>query len=158
METKSESNMKNALRIDNWSEISEHGVFKYIKLLPTIEKSLHFDVLKQAPELLKKAGNVMEIVKNVINENDKLSSETKQAYNQLIIELGEMLKKRDLSDEEQHKIFEELVKVASFVNTANKRDEALLGKIIDGVFITTIVGILLTGVLLGAKSLLISAV
>jgi hypothetical protein len=153
-----ETQLKGLLKINDWGELKGYNVLKYIKLLPNLEKDMHFKVLGQMPKMADEFGSVVKLIKSSINESEKLSSETKEAYGEIVRTLEEMLKKDNLSMEEHDQIFDELVKIASFINTASQRDEEFLGKVVDDIFKTAAAAILIFGLFFGAKSILASLI
>lgn len=151
-----ETQLKGLLRIMDWGQLSGPNILKYIKLLPNLSKNLHFKMLEQVPDLVGNIGKTMDLVKKSIDESKQLSSETKETYDGIVKTLEEMLHRGDLSREDHEKIFGELVKIASFVNTAGQREEEFLEKVVGDIFKTAAGVLLLTGLFLGGKSLLAS--
>jgi len=105
-----------------------------------------------------KIGSAMDLIKNTISESEKLSTETKETYSEIVKALDDMLKKDNLSSEEHDRIYQELVKIASFINTASQRDEEFLNKVITDIFKTAVATILVIGIFFGAKSIFTSLI
>ena len=106
----SEAEVKKALAINNFREVSKEKLVDFISLIPNMDKDVAVSVINQFPTYADYAKNMVSTLKDmcdgILAENNSSQMEVISAYRKILDELSELLKKDDLSPEERSDITE----------------------------------------------------
>ena len=99
----SEEEVKKALAINNFREVSKEKLIDFISLIPNMDKDVAISVINQFPIYADFAKNMVSTLKDmcdrILEENNSSQMEVISAYRKILDELSELLKKDDLSAE-----------------------------------------------------------
>ena len=157
----SEAEVKKALAINNFREVSKEKLVDFISLIPNMDKDVAVSVINQFPTYADYAKNMVSTLKDmcdgILAENNSSQMEVISAYRKILDELSELLKKDDLSPEERTDITEKMILVADKISEEDtKNKEWLAGVLKCGVSVlglTLIVGATILGVNIKGKNI-----
>ncbi len=158
MKFKSEDEIKKALEIDSWKNLSKDKMIKFAAMMPDIDKEVVSKIIEQFPEFTKfamEALNVMEKeYESTLTFNKQSQENVHKAYQEIREVLKGELNQNNLSPDDK-KFILELIMI-----TGNKEFEKDTEnkKFLDGLFNKVAVGVgsaILTAVVfVGGKVLL----
>ena len=114
--TLTEDQVKKALQIESFRNLSKEKVMKFVSLIPSMDKEVALSIINQFPEYAGMARSMVEemgaICDNALKENTHSQDAVFAAYRKIIDDLGELLKKDDISSEEREYISSKMIEVA----------------------------------------------
>lgn len=158
MKFKNEEEIKKALEIDSWKNLSKDKMIKFAAMMPDMDKEVALKIIEQLPEFTKfamEALNVMEKEhKSTLTFNKQSQENVNKAYQEIREILKGELNQDNLSPEEKRNLF------ALIMETGKKEFEKDTEnkKFLDGLFNKVVVGagaVILTAIVfVGGKVLL----
>ena len=144
-----ENEVKNALAIDSFRNISKDKIMEFVSAIPNMDKDVAIKIIEQFPTYTESANNIISQLNNLCNNAMKESSESQKesikAYNKVLDDLGELLKKETITAEERAYITEQMVIVADRISAKDTENKDFLNVIIKSV-VPVIAGALVLGV------------
>ena len=122
----SEEQVKDALQINKFSEISKDKIMEFVSLIPNMDKEVAIAIINQFPAYAQL--NVM--CDNVIKDNNSSQKDAVEAYKMILQDLSELLKKEDISKEERDEITEKMILVADKISAKDTENKDFLNGII----------------------------
>lgn len=138
----SEEQVKKALHINSFREMSKDKIMEFTSLIPNMDKEVAIACINQFSSYKEMASNMVTqlnvMCDNVIQANNSSQKDVIEAYKNILEELSIQLKHENISNEEREKITEKMILVADKISakdTENK--DFLLGIIKNGTYILT---------------------
>lgn len=130
----SEEQVKEALQINSFREVSKEKIMEFISLIPNIDKEVAISIINQFPEYADSANNMVAqlnvICENVIKDNNSSQKDAVEAYKQILQDLSELLKKENISKEERDEITSKMILVADKIAAKDTENKDFLNGII----------------------------
>lgn len=151
----SEEQVKKALKIDNFRNISKKKIIEFVSLIPKMDKDIAIAIINQFPVYAENAAHIIEqlnvMCNNVLKSNDSSQMEVIYAYKIVLDSLSENVKKDDISSEERQQYIKQMVEIADKISDKDTENKKFLDKIYK--YGATIVsGVLILGaVILGVN-------
>lgn len=87
----SETQLKEALGISTWRNLSKEKLFNFISILPNVDSELAIKIIEQLPEFAKMATEMVTILKDVcdkvLEEDARTTDQSIEAYKTVISEI-----------------------------------------------------------------------
>ena len=129
-----ENEVKNALAIDSFRNISKDKIMEFVSAIPNMDKDVAIKIIEQFPAYTESANNIISQLNNLCNnamkENSESQKESIKAYNKILDNLGELLKKETITAEERAYITEQMVIVADRISAKDTENKDFLKGII----------------------------
>lgn len=123
----SENDVKTALGIKDFRNISKDKIMEFVSLIPNLDKEVVLSIINQFPVYKDFAVCAITALKDMsdvaLDKNESSEKETIAAYRKILDDLGEILKKEDISPEERNLISEKMITIADKIaakDTENK--------------------------------------
>lgn len=150
-----ESQVKDALGIQDWRHLSKDKLMSFISILPDVDQEVAIKIIEQFPEFLKTAGEMLNIMQDLcatVLADDKLSSaQSIKAYQQVLDGLSPLLMCDNLSVEDKKYVAEKMIEVADKISLKDTEGKEFKGKVLNTIG-GVIFGLLVIGVsILGIK-------
>lgn len=130
----SEEQVKDALQINKFSEISKDKIMEFVSLIPNMDKEVAISIINQFPAYADAANNMVGqlnvMCENVIKDNNSSQKDAVQAYQLILSELAELLKQEDITNEERDAITEKMIMVADKISAKDTENKEWLNGII----------------------------
>lgn len=112
----SENDVKKALAIDSFRNISKDKIMEFVSLIPNMDKDLAIAIVNQFPAYTEFATTAITVLKDmcdsVLEKGEASHMETLAAYRKLLDDLGEMAKRENITEEERKFLTEQMIIVA----------------------------------------------
>lgn len=120
-----ERQLKEALRLETWRNLSKDKLLNFISLLPNVDNELAIKVIEQLPEFTKMATEMVTILKKLCNkvlDDDKYSTDQSieayktiisDVYKPILDELTVIIERDDLSVDDKKYFADKMVEIAS---------------------------------------------
>lgn len=123
----SEKVVKEALGIEKFSNISKEKIMEFVSLIPDMDKDLAMQIIEQFPSFVDSSKYIMEQLRmnyeSALVSNDKSQKTVLDAYRKMLDDLGEVIKKDNISESERREIIQLMVEIAdkmALKDTENK--------------------------------------
>lgn len=151
----SEEQVKKALKIKSFRNLSKDKVMEFVSLIPDMDKDVAISIINQFPNFADFGINTVAQLKitcdNVLKSNDDSRKDAVKAYQTILDGLNLKLQKDDLTNNERKSITQDMIEVADKIAELDEKNKKFLKKI----FTTTasiIGGALIVGAaILGVK-------
>ncbi len=143
-----EQQVKNALRIDSFRNLSKEKIMEFVSLIPNMDKDVAISIINQFPSYVEMAKDMVEQLSKTcdtaMSENHISQIEVFSAYKRILDDLGEILKRSDITPEERKYISNQMINIADKMaekDTENKdfisyiiksKEHIVLGALIFG--------------------------
>ncbi len=126
--------VKKALNIDSFRNLSKDKIMEFVSLIPSMDKEVAISIINQFPiygELATKmVAELTGLCDNALKENSVSQKESIEAYKIVLSQLGELLKKDDISAEERTDITNKMIMIADKIAAKDSENKEFLGNII----------------------------
>lgn len=99
--------VKNALKIDSFRNLSKDKIMEFVSLIPNMDKEVAIKIIEQYPAFIKLSESIVAQLNKMCNtaleKNEESQRLTIQAYKQILDELSNQLRMEDISKEEREK-------------------------------------------------------
>ena len=119
--------VKNALKIDSFRNLSKDKIMEFVSLIPNMDKEVAINIIEQYPEFAKSSESMVAQLNKMcdvaLEKNEGSQRLAIQVYKQILDELSNRFHMEDISKEEREKITEQMIEIAdkiSFKDTENK--------------------------------------
>ena len=150
-----EQQVKDALQIDSFRNLSKEKIMEFASLIPNMDKDVAMSIINQFTAYAESSRKMVEQFKNVFDaalENNKDSQkDTILAYRKILDDLGEVLKKEELTSEERNRITKQMLDVADRISAKDTENKQFIDNLVKyGTQLTTS-ALLLGAVILGVN-------
>lgn len=151
----SEEQVKKALKIDSFRNLSKDKIMEFASLIPHMDKEVAIAIINQFPAYVDSSRNMIEqyntMCDKVLATNDESRIDAVKAYKTILDDLSVLLKKDDISAEEKEKITNKMILLADKIADLHEDNRKFLEGIIK--YGTTIIGgaLVLGAVILGVN-------
>lgn len=108
--------VKQALNIDSFRNLSKDKIIEFVSLIPNMDKEVAMSIINQFPAYAEMAGGMIvkldEMCDTAMAQAGDSQKESISAYKMILSDLGEVLKKDDITPEEREHITEKMILVA----------------------------------------------
>jgi hypothetical protein len=151
----SESQVKEVLNIDSFRNLSKDKIMEFVSLIPNMDVDVAMSIIDQFPNFTEMAEHIAEQLgvtcDIAITENSSSQRDVYIAYRKILDDLGEILKRENITPEERDSISNKMIEIADKMATKDSENKNYLAWIVKNK--TQVVGgVLLLGVaILGAN-------
>ena len=96
--------VKNALKIDSFRNLSKDKIMEFVSLIPNMDKEVAIKIIEQYPAFAKLSESMVaqlnKMCDTALEKNEESQRLTIQAYKQILDELSNQLHMEDISKEE----------------------------------------------------------
>lgn len=125
-----EEDVKKALNIDSFRNISKDKLIEFVSLIPNIDKDVAMAIINQFPAYTEMvSGMVCTLDKMCDTVMEKASDSQKEsisAYKMILADLGELLKKEGTSAEERDRITQNMILIADRISSKDSEFKSFL--------------------------------
>lgn len=126
--------VKNALNIESFRNLSKDKVMEFVSLIPNMDKDLAIKIVEQFPSYADYSQNIVKqlnmLCEKALELNDNSQTEVIEAYRKVLDELSVLLQKEETSVDERKYITEKMIEVADKIATKDTENKEFLEKII----------------------------
>ncbi|MEV4655551.1 hypothetical protein [Micromonospora sp. NPDC049301] len=155
---KSEEDVKKALDIDTWRNLSKDKVFQLVAMMPEMEKEVQLKIIEQLPEITKLSVKAMATLRRVhestLSSNEKSQEYVHRAYQESRAAIIAQLQRDDLDlDPETRRYLNGLlVQTADKESTKDSENKNFLDRLVNKTTLgVAAAAIVLTAVAAGGK-------
>lgn len=150
-----EQQVKDALQIDSFRNLSKEKIMEFASLIPNMDKDVAISIINQFPAYAESSRKMLEQFKNVCDaalENNKDSQKDAiLAYRKILDDLGGVLKKEELTPEERNRITEQMLEVADRISAKDTENKQFIDNLVKYGTQLTAGALLLGAVILGVN-------
>lgn len=129
----SEDQVKKALHINTFRNLSKDKVMEFVNLIPQMDKEVAMSIINQFPAYTKYATDIIGQLKDqcqtIASSSDSSRKDAVDAYTKILDTLSDMLKSGDLSENERGIITEQMIDVAGRIDKLDERNKKFLDKL-----------------------------
>ncbi|HHJ9075892.1 TPA: hypothetical protein ACQQBA_001728 [Streptococcus mutans] len=126
--------VKNALNIESFRNLSKDKVMEFISLIPNMDKDLAIKIVEQFPSYADYSQNIVKqlnmLCEKALDRNDNGQKEAIEAYRKVLDELSVLLQKEETSVDERKYITEQMIATADKIAAKDTENKEFLEKII----------------------------
>ena len=151
----SEEQVKKALQIDSFRNLSKDKIVEFASLIPHMDKDVAIAIINQFPAYVESSRNMIEqynaMCDKVLQSNDDSRKDAVMAYKTILDDLSILLKQDGITPEQQEKITDKMILVAAKIADLHEDNRHFLEGIIN--YGTPLIGgaLLLGAVILGVN-------
>lgn len=151
----SEEQVKKALQIDSFRNLSKDKIVEFASLIPHMDKDVAIAIINQFPAYVESSRNMIEqynaMCDKVLQSNDDSRKDAVMAYKTILDDLSILLKQDGITPEQQEKITDKMILVADKIADLHEDNRNFLEGIIK--YGTPLIGgaLLLGAVILGVN-------
>lgn len=151
----SEDQVKKALQIDSFRNLSKDKIMEFASLIPHMDKDVALAIINQFPAYVESSRNMIEqyniMCDKVLQSNDDSRKDAVMAYKTILDDLSVLLKQDGTTPEQQEKITDKMILVADKIAGLHEDNRNFLEEIIK--YGTPLIGgaLLLGAVILGVN-------
>ena len=151
----SEDQVKKALQIDSFRNLSKDKIMEFASLIPHMDKDVAIAIINQFPAYAESCRNMIEqyniMCDKVLQSNDYSRKDAVMAYKTILDDLSGLLKQDGITPEQQEKITDKMILVADKIADLHEDNRNFLEGIIK--YGTSLIGgaLLLGAVILGVN-------
>lgn len=126
----SENEVKKALAIDSFRNISKDKIMEFISLIPSMDKELAIAIINQFPAYTEFATTSISVLKDMcdmaLKNNESSQKDAIAAYRKTLDDFGELLKKDNISQEERKDITNGMLLIADKISEKDTENKNFL--------------------------------
>lgn len=130
----SEDQVKKALQIDSFRNLSKDKIMEFASLIPHMDKDVAIAIINQFPACAESSRNMIEqynvMCDKVLQSNDDSRKDAVMAYKTILDDLSILLKQDGITPEQQEKITDKMILVADKISDLHEDNRAFLEGII----------------------------
>ena len=111
----SEDQVKKALQIDSFRNLSKDKIMEFASLIPHMDKDVAIAIINQFPAYAESSRNMIEqynvMCDKVLQSNDDSRRDAVMAYKTILDDLSILLKQDGITPEQQEKITDKMILV-----------------------------------------------
>ena len=151
---RSEEDVKNALGIETWRNLSKEKIMSFISILPNVDNEVAVKIIEQFPEFVKASNEMIHVMKDLCENAIKDASENTKisikAYEKVLDELSVLVERDDISSEDRKYFSDKMIEIADKIGKKDTEDKQFKAKILNNIggimFTTLVIGASLLGV------------
>lgn len=151
----SESQVKNALNIDSFRNLSKDKIMEFVSLIPNMDKDVALSIINQFPAYSEMARCMVEQLgatcDTAIAENTASQSTVYAAYRKILDDLGEVLKRENITAEERDSISNKMIEIADKMAAKDSESKNFLAWIVKNKEYVISGALILGSVILGVN-------
>lgn len=124
--------VKNALKIDSFRNLSKDKIMEFVSLIPNMDKEVAIKIIEQYPAFAKLSESMVaqlnKMCDTALEKNEESQRLTIQAYKQILDELSNQLHMEDISKEEREKITKQMIEIADKISVKDTENKAFIDK------------------------------
>ena len=128
-----ENEVKKALAIEDFRNISKDKIMEFVSAIPNMDKEVAIKIIEQFPSYSESANNMIAqlntMCSNAMKENGESQREAIEAYQKILDDLGEVLKKYAITAEERTQITKQMIEVADRISAKDTENKEFLSGI-----------------------------
>ena len=132
MAEQSEDDVKKALGIDSWRNLSRDGVMKLVAMMPEMNTEVALKIAEQFPDFKLLATETLKAVNEQLattfKSNDKSQKRAQRAFAKAQDAYIKELDRDDLSSEERRDLYERILDAARLVDAKDERNKQFIVK------------------------------
>lgn len=126
----SEDDVKKALNIENFRNISKDKIMEFVSLIPQMDKDVAMAIINQFPAYSESALNmIMQLnvmCDKLLASNKASQTDAIEAYKKVLETLRESILKDDITPEERDKITKQMIEVADKISAKDTENKKFL--------------------------------
>lgn len=126
----SERQVKDALNIESFRNLSKDKIMEFVSLIPLMDKDVAMSIIAQFPSYSEMAKWMVEALTKtcdtVIAHNSKSQNEVISAYRRILDDLGDALKRENISPEERDSIANKMIEIADKMSQKDTENKSFL--------------------------------
>ncbi|OXZ31233.1 hypothetical protein B9N57_01445 [Finegoldia magna] len=126
--------VKNALKIDSFRNLSKDKIMEFVTLIPNMDKEVAIKIIEQYPAFAKLSESMVaqlnKMCDTALEKNEESQRLTIQAYKQILDELSNQLHMEDISKEEREKITKQMIEIADKISGKDTENKAFIDKMV----------------------------
>lgn len=126
--------VKNALKIDSFRNLSKDKIMEFVSLIPNMDKEVAIKIIEQYPAFAKLSeamvAQLNKMCDTALEKNEESQRLTIQAYKQILDELSNQLHMEDISKEEREKITKQMIEIADKISVKDTENKAFIDKMV----------------------------
>lgn len=126
--------VKNALKIDSFRNLSKDKIMEFVTLIPNMDKEVAIKIIEQYPAFAKLSESMVaqlnKMCDTALEKNEESQRMTIQAYKQILDELSNQLHMEDISKEEREKITKQMIEIAYKISVKDTENKAFIDKMV----------------------------
>lgn len=130
----SEQQVKDALNIESFRNLSKEKVMEFVSLIPSMDKDIALSIINQFPVFSDLAQSMIaqlsETCDAAISQNASSQDSVFEAYRKILDDLGEILKRENITPEERDLISTRMIEVADKMAAKDSENKSFLSWII----------------------------
>jgi hypothetical protein len=130
----SEEQVKQALRINNFREISKDKIMEFVSLIPNMDKDVAISIINQFPAYAESAKVMVEqmnaLCEGILRDNSDSRSEVISAYQKVLDSLATLLNREELDEQERRYVTEKMIMVADRIAAKDTENKEFLGGVL----------------------------
>ena len=130
----SEEQVKKALQIDSFRNLSKDKIMEFASLIPHMDKDVAIAIINQFPAYVESSRNIIEqynaMCDKVLQSNDDSRKDAVMAYKTILDDLSILLKQDGITPEQQEKITDKMILVADKIADLHEDNRNFLEGII----------------------------
>jgi len=134
---KNENDVYQVLGVSDLKNLSKEKVIQLVNTIPEIDPKVALKMLEQIPEFSKTAttmvGYLKDTVKSVLKENNSSSDRAFRAYEVILNNFSEQLKKPFITKKEKREITEKMIEIADKIAAKDSENKTFLSRAVNGV-------------------------
>lgn len=129
----SEEDVKKNLGIDNFRNLPKDKIMEFVSCIPNMDKDVAIKVIEQFPSYIELETNIIKqlnlMCENILKENSISQKDSIEAYKKILNDLGELLKKDNISSEERTAITDKMIEIADKIALKDTENKNFLSNI-----------------------------
>jgi hypothetical protein len=151
-----EADVKKALNIDSFRNVPKAKLIEFVSLIPSIDKDVAVAIINQFPAysdmVSGMVGQLGEMCDTAMDKASESQKDAISAYKLILIELGELVKKDNISKAERDEITEKMILVADRISAKDSEYKTFLVDIVKAAAPAFFGTLLLGAVILGVNT------
>lgn len=155
MTYKNEDELKKALEIDTWKNLSRDKLIKFVAMMPDMDKELALKVVEQFPEFKRFVSDALDVIEKRHESTLSHNKQSQEYYHQGIREIREILKRElenyNLAWDQRKFIIEKLMETAHLEFAKDSENKRFLDSMFGKVTLVAGAAIAVGAAVLGGK-------
>jgi len=126
--------VKNALKIDSFRNLSKDKIMEFVSLIPNMDKEVAIKIIEQYPAFAKLSESMVaqlnKMCDTALEKNEESQRLTIHAYKQILDELSNQLHMEDISKEEREKITKQMIEIADKISVKDTENKEFIDKMV----------------------------
>lgn len=153
----SEKDAKRRLGVSNFKQLSREQTIQLVTMLPEMDTETATKLIEQFPEFSSLASTMVGYLKEslnvVLHENNDSSQHAFRAYQTLLDDFSERLKKPLISAKEKHFLAEKMIEIADKIAAKDTENKNFFGKLYTTIAAVAGGVVVVAGAILGVRFL-----